>query len=317
LCSSADNKVYWYLNNGTGSFTRRVVDPNLAKPHEIEAADLDADGDLDLAVIATDTANTVTIYLNDGQQRFTRQTIFRGKEALDLEIGDWDGNNTPDLVVCFSRQPAIAPRRDVMVLQNSGAAVFTPLFLISQNETTTAIKLVDTDGDNDLDLVFNDGLPKLAENRAGQAPLITSLRPARASSYRVYGIDSGDINQDGIADLLFADGNGKEVLLLIGEKSTQVSERTEFIPEELTLSQNFPNPFNPSTTIEFALPREEHVTLKVYNLAGTEVATLVDRKFPAGTHKAEWNGQNFPSGVYFYRLEAGDFMQTRKLTLVR
>jgi hypothetical protein len=108
------------------------------------------------------------------------------------------------------------------------------------------------------------------------------------------------------------------VLFLQTGSVTGVNEKNEAsVPGPFSLSQNYPNPFNPSTTIEFALPREEHVTLKVYNLVGTEVATLVNRKFPAGKHKAEWNGQNFPSGVYFYRLEAGDFMQTRKLTLVR
>jgi hypothetical protein len=317
LCSSADNKVYWYLNNGAGSFTRRVVDPNLAGPHEIEAADLDADGDLDLAVIATDTANTVTIYLNDGQQRFTRQIIFRGKEALDLEIGDWDGNNTPDLVVCFSKQSAIAPRRDVMVLQNSGAAVFTPLFLISQNETTTAIKLVDADGDNDLDLVFNDGLPKLAENRPGQALLITALRPVRTSSYRVWGIDAGDLNRDGVVDLLFTDGNGSEVFLLLGEKSSSVSEAAEFMPEELLLSQNYPNPFNPSTTITFTLPQRGRVRLEIFNLLGEKVATVLDEVRAPGTHSVHWQPQNLPSGTYLYRLETKGYSQTRKLLLLR
>ncbi len=317
LCSSADNKVYWYLNNGAGGFTRRVVDPNLARPREIEAADLDADGDLDLAVVATDTANTVTIYLNDGQQRFTRQIIFKGKDAFDLEIGDWDGNNTPDLVVCFSKQSAIAPRRDVMILLNSGAAAFTPLFLISQNETTTAIKLVDTDGDNDLDLVFNDGLPKLAENRPGQALLITALRPVRTSSYRVWGIDAGDLNRDGVVDLLFADGNGSEVFLLLGEKSSSVSEGAEFMPEELLLSQNYPNPFNPSTRFTFTLPRSERVRLEIYSLLGEKVATVLDEVRAPGTHSVHWQTQNLPSGTYLYRLETKGHSQTRKLLLLR
>ncbi len=316
LCSSADNKVYWYLNNGAGSFTRRVVDPNLAKPREIEAADLDADGDFDLAVVATDTANTVTIYLNDGQQRFTRQVIFRGKEAFDLEIGDWDGNNTLDPVVCFSKQPAVAPRRDVAVLQNSGAAVFTPLFLISQNETTTAIKLVDADGDNDLDLILSDGQLKLAENRPGQAPLITALRP-QSRSYRVFGIDSGDINKDGVVDLLVADANGSEILLLLGEKSSRVSEQVEFIPEELMLAQNYPNPFNPSTTITFTLPKSGRVRLEIFNLLGEKVATALDEVRAPGVHRVPWQPQNLPSGTYLYRLETKSYSQTRKLLLLR
>ena len=83
------------------------------------------------------------------------------------------------------------------------------------------------------------------------------------------------------------------------------------------LKQNYPNPFNPSTTIEFALPKSAFVTLKIYNLIGEEVASLIAEKREAGIHQINWDASGVPSGVYLYRLEAGDFVRVKKLILMR
>lgn len=102
------------------------------------------------------------------------------------------------------------------------------------------------------------------------------------------------------------------------EVTTSVAEHADKgLPETIELFENYPNPFNPGTTIAFALPRPEHVVLKIYSMLGEEIATLVDEKRAAGIHKAYWQPNNLPSGVYFYRLQAGEFVQTRKLALVR
>jgi len=89
------------------------------------------------------------------------------------------------------------------------------------------------------------------------------------------------------------------------------------LPRSFELHQNYPNPFNPSTTIEFALPKSAFVTLKVYNLLGEEVATVVAEKRAAGWYKYTWNVRELASGVYLYRLEADDFVQSKKLILMR
>jgi hypothetical protein len=83
------------------------------------------------------------------------------------------------------------------------------------------------------------------------------------------------------------------------------------------LEQNFPNPFNPTTTIRFAIPQNEHVTLKVYDLLGREVATLVNEARSAGNHEAFFDASNLASGVYIYRLTAGNFIATKKFTLIK
>jgi hypothetical protein len=102
------------------------------------------------------------------------------------------------------------------------------------------------------------------------------------------------------------------------EKSTKVQDSplTE-IPKAYFLAQNYPNPFNPSTTIEFALPKSAFVTFKIYNLVGGEVTTLVAEQRSAGIHKLNWDARGLASGVYLYRLEAGNFVAVKKLILMR
>lgn len=93
---------------------------------------------------------------------------------------------------------------------------------------------------------------------------------------------------------------------------------TSELPEAFALDQNYPNPFNPSTTIKYAIPQQSDVTLQVYNVLGRRVATLVDGENKApGFYKVSFNANELSSGIYFYRLEAGDHQQTRKLILIK
>lgn len=94
-------------------------------------------------------------------------------------------------------------------------------------------------------------------------------------------------------------------------------EISEAIPAEYTLEQNYPNPFNPTTTIAFTLPVASNVSLKVFNVLGQEIETLVDNYMDAGLHQVTFNAAKYPSGVYFYRLDSGSESLTKKMMLVK
>lgn len=89
------------------------------------------------------------------------------------------------------------------------------------------------------------------------------------------------------------------------------------LPTVYELNQNYPNPFNPSTTISFSLPRSSDVSLKVYNVLGQTVTTILNQPMSAGRHEINWDASGLPSGVYFYRLATSMGIQTRKMTLVK
>jgi hypothetical protein len=89
------------------------------------------------------------------------------------------------------------------------------------------------------------------------------------------------------------------------------------VPSSFRLEQNYPNPFNPVTEILFDIPEETFVKLTVMNLIGQEVELLSNSKLSAGRYSADWDASDYPSGIYFYRLEAGSFSQTKKMILVK
>jgi len=89
------------------------------------------------------------------------------------------------------------------------------------------------------------------------------------------------------------------------------------IPTRYNLGQNYPNPFNPTTEMQFALPTRSHAILIVYNTLGKEIVTLVDAEYAPGYHSVTWNASSVASGIYFYRLQAGEFTATRKMLLLK
>lgn len=125
---------------------------------------------------------------------------------------------------------------------------------------------------------------------------------------------------DNYLDLLHQKGIGTNQMSeieLVGDGAGLVTsvrpERESTIPTDVRLFQNYPNPFNPSTTIQFYLPRTESVSLRLYDVAGQEVETLVEGEVPAGMHELRWTANHHASGMYIYRLQAGGFVEAKKL----
>jgi len=139
----------------------------------------------------------------------------------------------------------------------------------------------------------------------------------------------GDLGAEG---LLIIPGNlspnGRPLLVVANEVSgtvttiqlsatASVERLSDARPSGYVLEQNYPNPFNPSTTIRYAIPQSAQVSLKVYDVLGREVATLVNARQSAGVYVANFDAAALPSGMYFYRLQAGSFSETRKMMLIK
>lgn len=115
------------------------------------------------------------------------------------------------------------------------------------------------------------------------------------------------VNNAGFGEYIFADDNS--IITSI--------ESNKSIPKDFLLSQNYPNPFNPGTIISYHLPTLSNVSLKVFDVLGREVVTLVNKEQPAGNYKVTFNASHLSSGIYFYVMRAGDFIQTKKLVLLK
>jgi hypothetical protein len=120
-------------------------------------------------------------------------------------------------------------------------------------------------------------------------------------------------------NFFLTDGPAVELLFNFGVKDpvTGVVKENNTIPTVYSLNQNYPNPFNPSTTISYAIPATQLVTLKIYNLLGQEVVTLVNQEQIAGNYTVKLDASQFASGIYFYSLKAGNFTSTKKMMLMK
>jgi hypothetical protein len=125
-----------------------------------------------------------------------------------------------------------------------------------------------------------------------------------------------DMLQDTIANITNP-GDPAYLTIFSGRSATSAVPVSSGTPDRFELFQNYPNPFNPATVIKYDLPKATRATLKIYNVLGREVATLKNGEERAGNKSAEWNATGFASGVYYYRLQAGDFTATRKLLLLK
>jgi hypothetical protein len=158
---------------------------------------------------------------------------------------------------------------------------------------------------------------------AGSSPYRTSNNATSWSAQTVFPI-SGTLNH-----ISFVDSTAGWAVTSNGEilrypTTTTSVQRSEETPGEFSLEQNFPNPFNPTTEINFQMPNvgsqrsdANRVTLKVYDLLGREVRTLVDENLPPGSYSTVFNASGLASGVYIYRLRAGSFVQQRRMLLLK
>ena len=151
--------------------------------------------------------------------------------------------------------------------------------------------------------------------------LFTELWPSFGATDNVQYITAGDFDNDSDLDIVTSGGIGGESYVSILYNNsilTSIYEETGTqIPRVFDLQQNYPNPFNPSTTIQYSIKENTLVSLKIYDILGREITTLINEVKTAGIYKVNFDASNLSSGVYFYKLTAGNFIETKKMILLR
>lgn len=273
-------------------------------------------------------------------------------EPFSLSLYDVENANTAvakfDSLVVSSENPqalilfglndttAYAPNPEGYSLRENVLLVDLPIFAANANEVRTVFVHAVTDAPT-IDIVTANGNTLVANLNYSAASLPINLA---AGQYTVDLLRSSDKQKLGTYTIDVSNqANGYAVITLSGflnpavnqngpaldlgvydvdlTPTTAVTDRKEIVPAAFELKQNFPNPFNPVTTIQYVVVSEQFVSLKVYDVNGREVATLVNQRKPAGLHRVAFEATNLPSGVYFYKLKAGEFVQVRKMALVR
>jgi hypothetical protein len=203
------------------------------------------------------------------------------------------------------------------VLLNSGDGTFEEATYYPAGKNPRSVFATDFDGDG-----FND--IAVANIVSANVSVFINYGDGTFQDAVHYGAGSGsiaafaaDFNGDGFNDIAVANSSWNNISILINTHNT-INIKNEFlIPFTFTYSQNFPNPFNSSTTINFNMNEPGEVNLNVYNIQGQRVAELFRGIREVGEHSISWDASEYPSGVYFARLEAGGSSTTAKMVLLK
>lgn len=300
-------------------------------------ADYDSDGDMDILLAGTYNSGSqidgrATIYINRGGVFSDSGSVLPAPRASGSRGGtfswfDIDGEGDLDYFIAgqyFVPGGNGLVEAQMHVYRNDARAENRPptsasgLNATREDSTTVILSWTPATDDHtpaaaltyDLHL-FRNGVPVTTPRRAPEPGnvsavhrwLLTGLREGRYD-WTLRAVDAAYSGGPAVAGA-FTIGNPTAV------------GPVDLLPRQFSLKSNYPNPFNPTTTIRYDLPIDAWVKLKIYSILGQEVATLVDGEEKAGQKSAQWNASNVPSGTYFYRLQAGPFSAVRKMLVVK
>lgn len=323
LVSWYNDTLHILWNNGAGHFEK----DSLSYCTEswvggIEPADVDNDGNLDIVALE-DIMADIYVFYNNGKGEFSRYGRFKTARRGFLEqlhLADFNNDGFIDAAMLGMTNGGIKLYND-----QKGGYFFSDDYKNSfgQHERTGYFSVGDMNGDNKLDIVITDirmNLPiidtvwaALVLNRDSLYWDENQFTIGKEMDPFLYDIGLGDLNGDGALDILHS---GFPALISFSDTATTgVEENIQ--PNKFYLSQNYPNPFNPVTVISFQLPSSGSVTLKVYDVLGKEIASLVDGYKTAGRYSVTFDASRFTSGIYFYKITSGVWTETRKMILLK
>jgi photosystem II stability/assembly factor-like uncharacterized protein len=310
IIGNADPSLSIFLNNGSAQFAFSA-NYSVGGGASVHAGDLDNDGDVDLTG-GIWTINRIFVLKNRGDGTFDSLSTHQvGSRPAFVTAADLNADGYLDLSSTNHYDSSAS------VLLNNGNGTFGPPATYRVGVAQYVAVSADLDHDGDLDLTVpnreNDDISVLLNNGNGT---FAAQHRYPCGDGPVF-VMASDFDGDGDLDLATTNSNSNAVVILLNQGPTGVEPTPPTLPSTFAIAQNYPNPFNPTTTITYQIPIRSHVMLKVYDVLGREVVKLVDGVEEPGYKSVQWTSRGLASGVYFYRLEAGDFVETRKLALLR
>jgi hypothetical protein len=332
------NNVSVLLNNANGTFGSPTSFTTEEGPRDIVVHDIDHDGSLDLVVLSSKleaNVNAISVLMGIGDGDFQEAVVFDivGAFAWALSGGDFDEDGELDLVVTDLDSDA------VYLFEGFGDGTFDIGFKVGSVANPRAVITGDYDADGHEDIIVTSADDNNLTLFLGTGNGTFNLSEPFLGAEEAWEIIPGDLNHDGYLDLAITSGifgsDHVSIFLNTADTTTDISRGdTKRRLESVVLNPNYPNPVNAHTTISYGLPRSSYVTLKIYNILGQEVATLVNEEKNSGYHRASWYAGNIASGVYFFRLSvtptaprdpvsaawngrAGEFVDTKKILLLK
>jgi hypothetical protein len=206
--------------------------------------------------------------------------------------------------------------------ENDGDESFTAHSITTSARWASSVYAADMDGDGDMDVLsasYDDDEIAWYENDGDESFTAHNIAYSADQALSVY---AADLDGDGDVDVLSASQLDDKIAWYENMGTSVNVSDNDLIPEAFALYANYPNPFNPTTTISYDLPEQARATLGIYDILGKQIKTLVNQSQDAGNRIAVWDGtddlgKQVSAGVYLYRIEAGEFTQTRKMLLLK
>lgn len=311
--SSGENEIAWWKNDGTGNFSKNTIDDYFRGASSIYVDDIDSDGDMDLLGAAS-TDSDIAWWENDGYSNFSKHTVDNDfSNACAVFTADINGDDKLDILGVARYD------NEISWWENDGSLNFTKHIIDDDITWPESVSAADLDLDGDIDVLgaaYLDGLIIWYENKGGY---FSEKNILNSQLYGACSVWPSDIDNDGDIDVIGA-SRMKDIVLVWENMNIVVGLENQYFDSKnikYSLFQNYPNPFNPLTVVKYSIPKQSHVNLKVFDVLGSEVATLVKRELPQGSYEVEFKGNELSSGIYFYRIQAGDFVEVKKMVLMK
>lgn len=316
IASSSNIATIKYNTNGTFQWARSYNGPSSSADISC-AVGVDGSGN----TYTAGTSNDFTWGYDIALIKYSPVSVFVNefkKNSLTRSIGDLQ--NAFDTISVDYTAPMnyyvydVNLKIDTVLHPNDGDLEF---YLIHNGITDTVIYQAGGSGDNLIGTLLNDSAANPISG--GTAPFTGSYKPSRVLS----AFNNSNVNGTWILKIYDrASGNtgtlkAWSLNFVIGTNPIGINNISSEIPLDYSLSQNYPNPFNPVTNIRFQIPKAGFVKITIFDVLGREIESLVNENLSAGTYNADWNAENHPSGIYFYKVTVNEYVEVKKMILVK